>query len=948
MHNKNNTIAALSLVAFVAAAWMFRMAYAVTPPDRQCVGIERDDVDACINGGTEPSNGQPWPSPAPDGTTIKIKAGSATWASPITVTKNVTILGNGTGSGGTTINGGLLWALRPHPGTLQPRMRLANFHFNKDRTYAEAAAMLNIRGACPINDAHSNDATQSGGVQIDHNLITASSNAVGGGFLMIFGGWPEGCVDHNVVDLSVIGTVGLPSGGVPKGEWLIINFNDKPTSTDSIFPGSGASGFTAWASPPPVNSHHLLTIEDNIFKRHGAIDSNQFAPGQAGGAMFRVRHNTIFHGVEGHGGPGDTSDVWGTRFKDVHKNLIVRGTDETAADQSAKMVNQRSGESVVWGNRMNRYGTQAATSASAFQVECAVVSSWKENDHTGGADGTNPWFENQKGHIANGTNGMTSGFDPDGGYLRDYTNPWLGPSRIIGGVDSLVSGATTIPGPSGDVYAFGAGGDMTGVHTFTLRDAGGHTITSMPTDKWKNFVVVNINAEGGKGSTGFPNVFGNPGGPTPTPPVGSPQNYAFVLGNTAGGVFSKSTTNSNDNAAPEWAIGPNTPWEIRRVKSYLNVAGRGMIDTPVDLTTNTPGQHNLRLVNGTTPTNPKWTNQPNNLGSRKWDNSFKVSANGSWIPITQWQGLAVNCQYACGEAMVDDNNPNGALSVAAGYVYTATAAGSAGPPEVRPGTRVGADAAAWAIAPSDIIALDANCPNQPGCEGVSSFYEVGSGGPPYPHPFVSGIAATPSVSVSAPTFLIGGTDDCSTNSNCAHITTSGFSTSPIVITIDAWSPSLSNVALSSTSGTGVGTIHGTASGNAATSYSTTVHADTATESATVALSINLQTGNSPPSVNLASPAPGTIYLTTDTVNLVADASDTDDGLTKVEFYDGATLLNTDTTSPYSYSTTLALGTHSLTAKAYDHSTSKTSAAVSIQVANGAATPTPPAILQIKP
>ena len=58
-------------------------------------------------------------------------------------------------------------------------------------------------------------------------------------------------------------------------------------------------------------------------------------------------------------------------------------------------------------------------------------------------------------------------------------------------------------------------------------------------------------------------------------------------------------------------------------------------------------------------------------------------------------------------------------------------------------------------------------------------------------------------------------------------------------------------------------------------------------------------------------------------------------MTKVEFYVDGKLLATDTASPYTTTwnpATVALGTHSLTAKAYDaagHST--TSAAVSVKV-----------------
>src|SRR5437868_14246870 len=55
-----------------------------------------------------------------------------------------------------------------------------------------------------------------------------------------------------------------------------------------------------------------------------------------------------------------------------------------------------------------------------------------------------------------------------------------------------------------------------------------------------------------------------------------------------------------------------------------------------------------------------------------------------------------------------------------------------------------------------------------------------------------------------------------------------------------------------------------------------------------------------PTVSISSPASGAVYTSAQTVSVAATATD-DVGVTKVEFYDGATLKGTDTTSPYSYS-----------------------------------------------
>ncbi|HWI56654.1 MAG TPA: Ig-like domain-containing protein, partial [Bacillota bacterium] len=76
--------------------------------------------------------------------------------------------------------------------------------------------------------------------------------------------------------------------------------------------------------------------------------------------------------------------------------------------------------------------------------------------------------------------------------------------------------------------------------------------------------------------------------------------------------------------------------------------------------------------------------------------------------------------------------------------------------------------------------------------------------------------------------------------------------------------------------------------------------------------------NLPPSVWLTSPYPGAAVNAGTTLNLTASASDAS-GISKVEFYQGSTLLGTATTIPYTlaWNATVA-GGYSLTALAYDN------------------------------
>lgn len=75
---------------------------------------------------------------------------------------------------------------------------------------------------------------------------------------------------------------------------------------------------------------------------------------------------------------------------------------------------------------------------------------------------------------------------------------------------------------------------------------------------------------------------------------------------------------------------------------------------------------------------------------------------------------------------------------------------------------------------------------------------------------------------------------------------------------------------------------------------------------------------SAPSVAITAPATGSIVRRSTSVGVTASASD-NVGVTKVEFYDGTTLLGTDTTAPYSatWRAGTRKGYQTITAKAYD-------------------------------
>jgi uncharacterized repeat protein (TIGR01451 family) len=88
----------------------------------------------------------------------------------------------------------------------------------------------------------------------------------------------------------------------------------------------------------------------------------------------------------------------------------------------------------------------------------------------------------------------------------------------------------------------------------------------------------------------------------------------------------------------------------------------------------------------------------------------------------------------------------------------------------------------------------------------------------------------------------------------------------------------------------------------------------ATVSSPVSISVN-----APPTVSITTPVGGSVFTAPTDLTINASAGDSDGTISKVEFYQGATLLGTDTTSPYSLTwTNVSAGSYSIAAKATDN------------------------------
>lgn len=101
---------------------------------------------------------------------------------------------------------------------------------------------------------------------------------------------------------------------------------------------------------------------------------------------------------------------------------------------------------------------------------------------------------------------------------------------------------------------------------------------------------------------------------------------------------------------------------------------------------------------------------------------------------------------------------------------------------------------------------------------------------------------------------------------------------------------------------------------------------------------NVEAANAPPTVSITSPLPGATFTAPATVAVSANATDTTGTVTTVEFFAGAVSLGSDTSSPFSITSTgMPAGSYALTATATDSfGATTTSAPITITV-----TPTVP-------
>jgi regulation of enolase protein 1 (concanavalin A-like superfamily) len=104
--------------------------------------------------------------------------------------------------------------------------------------------------------------------------------------------------------------------------------------------------------------------------------------------------------------------------------------------------------------------------------------------------------------------------------------------------------------------------------------------------------------------------------------------------------------------------------------------------------------------------------------------------------------------------------------------------------------------------------------------------------------------------------------------------------------------------------------------------------------------------NAAPAVSIGSPAANSTFTAPATIDITANASDSDGSVVRVDFYSNGSLLGSDSSSPFQLRwSNVAAGSYTLTARATDNGgAATTSASVAITVSNAPPPPPPPTTL----
>jgi hypothetical protein len=294
---------------------------------------------------------------AADGDTVTVPAGTATWTSPLTITKGITLQGAGIGQ--TIIRDGLTAdnSLLVLDTTAGKFYRLTGFEFQPGtRTTVFGKGCVAVKGT-------------SKSFRIDHCKWDSVKNR-----FTKYNGAACGVVDHCtfISDVSV----------------------SHITTTHDTWAGK-TYGDGSWSTPIDWGSPNAIYFEDNTFTRTAGGITIALSD-EYGGARLVFRYNTVKNVNMASHGTGSSGRYRGIRQWEIYNNTFI--SDPPTAKNA---IHIRGGTGVVFNNTIIGYSKFLTLHTYRFYER---FRSW------GGSDGLAGWDQNDPAGIyLSGTAGTGSG-----------------------------------------------------------------------------------------------------------------------------------------------------------------------------------------------------------------------------------------------------------------------------------------------------------------------------------------------------------------------------------------------------------------------------------------------------------------------------------------------------------------------------------------------------------
>jgi hypothetical protein len=261
-------------------------------------------------------------SQAQDGDTITLPSGTFSWAAGVTITKIITLQGQGTGTGG-----GDQTVVIDNYASGQPLLT-----FTAGPSSASRMTGITFQsGSGSIKDGGTIKMNGPGNVRIDHcHFVATSANNYK---IVAFYAGVFGVMDHCILDLT--GTNAL----------YFFNGRCDPSTNDIV-------GNYEWSLPTNFGDANYFFIEDNII--NGDVPSGQpyatriYDDGSA--AKVVARFNTLVQSCIGEThATGHSSDDRGLRSQEAYGNLVTSDLNR-GRDPNYCALDMGNGTTLIWGN----------------------------------------------------------------------------------------------------------------------------------------------------------------------------------------------------------------------------------------------------------------------------------------------------------------------------------------------------------------------------------------------------------------------------------------------------------------------------------------------------------------------------------------------------------------------------------------------------------------------